>query len=374
MIYDIPKRRSASLLASLASLLVANLVGCGGGTTSRRDASADRPVGASDGAVDGLASASNRDASVDRPHIDVSDGNADSLADADSGAGYAYNNCFFTTLLQVPGGGGLLNHGGGMTLGQSGPVLLASYGGTANPIASLEFAPTSSTSATLLPGQETTNISVPCAPLEFTPTVAQLASGSLTYNAGTVFLSVEGTAEPVDAGNGCSNAGGLASVFVTCNDDAGGLPRAAIDAGAGDGGSSGSGFVGVYSCKDSETSYRAAPGGLESGSGGMGTLTITETGSVLTAAYADDSLVEGSLQFVPTTDSTAVPATSNETMQVFCVGSPVPPDGGYISPTLVTASTLTIDGNWVVLSFVGSMSPSSSCAGVTTSVSVLCAK
>ena len=322
------------MLVSLASLLIASQVGCGGGK---------------------LASTSSPDASA-----------------------YAYKDCFFTTLLQVPGGGGVNYHGGGMTLGRSGSVLTANYGGPSGkgaiPAGSLRFSPTSSISATLLPSQDSTNIEVPCAPLDFTPTVAQLASGSLTYNAGTVFLAVEGIAEPVDAGSGCSNSDGQVSVFVTCSDDSAGLPGAEADAGSSQGGS-GSGFVGVYSCLDSEQSYRAAPNGLEGGGGGTGTLTITEAGGVLTAAYADDMFVDGALQFTVRTEGAAVPTTANETMQVVCVGSADPPlDGGGLSTMLVTASSLTIDGSWVALSFVGSMTPSSGCAGVTTSVSVLCAK
>ena len=333
----------------IALFLTASLLGCGGGN---------------------LAGSSNRDGSIDEPPVGASDGGTDGLA-------YAYNDCFFTTLLQVPGGGGINYHGGGLTLGRSGSVLTANFGGVSGdrsiPSASLRFSPTSGTSATLLPNQEATNIDVPCAPLEFTETVGQLASGSLTYNAGTVFLSVEGTAEPVDGGSGCSNEGGPATIVVTCGDVPGGLPGAELDAGS-SGGVSGSGFVGVYSCRDSDQLYRAPPGGLESGGGGTGTLTITEAGGVLTATYEDDVFVGGSLQFTASTEGAAVPATSNETMQIFCPSADPSPDGGNMSPVLVTASSLTIDGSWVVLSFVGDTSPDGDCAGTATSVSVLCGR
>ena len=107
----------------------------------------------------------------------------------------------------------------------------------------------------------------------------------------------------------------------------------------------------------------------------MGQLTITETGGVLTAAYANDSNAEGSLQFVATTESAAVPATTNQTMQVVCsnpwtqTGTQAPP-----SKLPVMSSTLTIDGSYVVLSFAGYMTPSSTCPGAETFVSVLCSK
>ena len=335
---------------------------------------------APDSGVDATSEAGTDRAATDGGGTDLvsdSDGASDSdLADGSNPDAFAYanNNCFFTTLLQVPGGGGLNYHGGGMTLGQSGSVPTASFGGAGGisgiPTASLRFSPTSGTSATLLPSQDVTNVEVDCEPNQGpTPTVTQLASGSLTYNAGTVFLSIEGTAEPVALYTGCSSPGGPASTFVTCSDDAEGLPRVEIDAGSSDGGS-GSGFVGVYSCHDSEVGHREPPSGLESAGGGPGTLTITEAGGVLTATYADDTFVKGSLQFVTTTNGTVVPATSNETMQVFCSLSA----SAGLDPLLVTASTLTIDGSWVVLSFVGSMTTSSGCAGAATSVSVLCAR
>jgi len=195
---DAPKRPGVSFLVSLVA--VAPFVGCGGATqagTGGPDASVD---GAYDG---GLAEASRSDADLDGAY----DGGDD--ASGSDAAGGANSGCFLTTFLQVPGGGGLAGHVGSLTLGPSaGSELNASLGGTGGtPVASLAFTKTSATSAILPPPQEATNIQVPCAPLEFAASVAQLASGSLTYNAGTVFLSVEGTVEPVDAGNGCSSPG-----------------------------------------------------------------------------------------------------------------------------------------------------------------------
>lgn len=270
---------------------------------------------------------------------------------------------------------------GSVTLAQSGSVLTVSYGGDGGVFdTSLHFTQTSATSATLIPGQEIDGISVPCAPLQFAPSIAQLQSGSLTFNAGTLFLSVEGTDEGVDAGAGCSNAGGQASVLITCRGVAGG-PEGGVDAGSDSGAASlGSAFVGAYACvSDVVNDKGATPMGYESVSGGdawnpMGKLTITETGGVLTAAYANDSNVEGSLQFVATTDTAAVPATTNQTMQVVC-DNPWTMGGTAAPSTLpVTSSTLTIDGSYVVLSFTGNMTPSSTCPGAETFVSVLCSK
>jgi hypothetical protein len=233
----------------------------------------------------------------------------------------------------------------------------------------------------LIPGQEIAGIRVPCAPLEFAPSVAQLQSGSLTVNAGTLFLSVEGTDEAVDAGGGCSNPGGQASVLITCGSVAG-VPEGGVDAGSDSdaAASLGSNFVGAYTCvSDVVNSKSAPPMAYESVDGEnawnpMGKLTITETGGVLTAAYANDSNASGSLQFVATTDTAAVPASTNQTMQVVC-NNPWVMAGPQPASTLpVISSTLTIDGSYVVLSFAGDMTPSSTCPGAETFVSVLCSK
>jgi hypothetical protein len=108
-----------------------------------------------------------------------------------------------------------------------------------------------------------------------------------------------------------------------------------------------------------------------------GKLTITETGGVLTAAYADDTYVTGSMQFVATTRSAAGPASTSQTIQVYC-DNPVSTPGGNPGAPLdtlpVTSSTLTIDGSSVVLSFAGTMGAASGCAGAQTFVSILCAK
>jgi hypothetical protein len=287
----------------------------------------------------------------------------------------AYDNCSTATLLKVPGGGGEQGLAGSLTLGQSGSVLTVSYGGDGGIFdASFRFTQASATSATLLPGQAVSGVVVPCAPMEFTPSVAKLESGSLTYNAGTLFLSVEGADEPVDAGGGCSNPGGRASVLITCSEDAGAI-------GAGSGAASlGSDFVGVYTCVSSTVSFESTDAGsYESASsnnlGALGTLTITETGGVLTAAYTNDGFVSGSLQFVATTHNAAVPATANETMQVECSNPRATSGNGIsVSSLPVTSSTLTIDGSSVVLSFTGNFTSNSSCPGAETFVNLLCSK
>jgi len=323
--------------------------------------------GTSPPSSDGSASSDSSDDATNSPvsdgsaGSDSSDGGCTSPTSFDASGGSwdggfpvgAYDDCIYTTFLDTPGGGGSNGAGGAAVVSQSGSTLTVSYGGDGGVVdTSLEFTATSGSSATILPGQEVDGIDIVCGNLEQAPSVTQVASGSLTYNAGTMFLSVVGTAEPLAADAGCSSPGGQVALVVTCNNDWG--APGGSDAGS-SATASGSDFVGVYSCSSVVESFGASPGGSVSGGPG-GTLTITETCGVLTAA---STAVKGSLEFVPTTNGAAAPATPNQSVQVQW---PSP----YTLP--VTSSTLTIDGNSVVLSAVGGNGASE------TVVSLLCTK
>jgi hypothetical protein len=77
---------------------------------------------------------------------------------------------------------------------------------------------------------------------------------------------------------------------------------------------------------------------------------------------------------VATTAGAAVPAVADQTMQVACSDPWTQPGSQAPSTLPVKSSTLTIDGSYVVLSFTGDMTPSSTCPGAETFVSVLCSK
>jgi hypothetical protein len=254
-------------------------------------------------------------------------------------------------------------------LNQSGSTITVGYGGDGGiPDTSLEFTPTSDNSATLPTGQQRAGIEIVCVSEQsgpglsdpgFGPSVAQLASGSLTYNAGTLFLSVIGTVEAPGAYGQCASLGEPVAFIITCSDDTGadgGASEADLSAGP-----SGSAFVGVYECTPAIWQVQPGNPGGESGTSGSSTLTITQTGRVLTATLGDNLLFKGSLEFVATTSNAAVPAAPNQTMQVTCV------DGEQNSLS-VASSTLTIDDSSVVLSFAGS-----GCGGYDIAGSLLCA-
>jgi hypothetical protein len=150
----------------------------------------------------------------------------------------------------------------------------------------------------------------------------------------------------------CSNPGGQAAFFVTCSE------QTLADTGASDAGptaaAEGSGFVGVYQCRSLAEQFGGNIVGL---TGGDGTLTVTQTGQVLTAAYCDTA-IEGSLEFVAVANNAAVPATTNETMQIHC--DTISDEAGFrtlgsaVESISVASSTLALDGDHVVLGFAGS--------------------
>jgi hypothetical protein len=121
--------------------------------------------------------------------------------------------------------------------------------------------------------------------------------------------------------------------------------------------------LGVYACTASAT----VPNGT--GGGFPGTLTITQSGSVLTAAYVDTGAeFGGTLQFKASTDSSANPAVPGQVFQAICAL------GGGVDTVSVTSGSLTIDANTLFLSLVGDYEGSDPCAGVQATISLVCTK
>jgi hypothetical protein len=276
----------------------------------------------------------------------------------------SYDDCSYDIFLGTPGGGGLSGFGGYFTLTRSGSTVTVSYSGGAPDAgagldASLQFTQTSGSSATLLSGQQLAGVQVSCAPSDFAPTTVDLSSGSFTYDTGTLFLSVVGTAEPVNTTGPCSNPGGPVAFTVACGNYTvtdGGVPN--VDASP----SLGNEFVGTYGC-DSDLVQQG--GNLEAVTAGAGTLMITQSGNLLTTVYAGDTAVQGSLGFMATTSNVAVPATANESVQVECTTIDV--GSNYQSAMPIASSTLTLDGTSLLLSFTGA-----GCGGAELGVSLLC--
>jgi hypothetical protein len=124
--------------------------------------------------------------------------------------------------------------------------------------------------------------------------------------------------------------------------------------------------TGVFSCQSSLSAAGTYQGtSYDAVSGGNGTLTVTQSGRVVTAVYADDLFVNGTLAFVATTDRSAEPAAAGQTLTFLCPA----PFGMMQSQDLSIASgSLTMDGTTLFLSFSGTATPASpgpsACDGV----------
>jgi hypothetical protein len=140
--------------------------------------------------------------------------------------------------------------------------------------------------------------------------------------------------------------------------------------------------VGAYSCSSIVDQTCRTDGGSDNSIGGTapptadaGTLTLAQSGGVVSANYTGDSWLSGSLRFGITT-STSATAAPGQTLATPCqvpinLTGPPPPAGP--EPLSVEASSLTIDGTTLFLSFTGTMT-GSGCAGAETAGSLVCSK
>ena len=113
--------------------------------------------------------------------------------------------------------------------------------------------------------------------------------------------------------------------------------------------------TGVYTCESRLEMAGTFEGKtFESVAGGQGTLTVTQSGAVVTAAYTGDTFLSGTMLFDATTNASAEPVAGTQPMSVTCF-SPF----GQSPPQLlsVTSGSLTVDGDAVFLSFVGTAEP-----------------
>ena len=117
--------------------------------------------------------------------------------------------------------------------------------------------------------------------------------------------------------------------------------------------------VGVYECQSSVLSQSA---NVTGNGGATGTLTLTQQGATLTAAYAGDPFTSGTIDFTVTTRTSANLASEGQTLQAEC-GS-----GLGLTTVTVASGSLVSDANTIILSIVGS---GRACA-TTVTISLVC--
>jgi hypothetical protein len=136
--------------------------------------------------------------------------------------------------------------------------------------------------------------------------------------------------------------------------------------------------VGSYACRADFEAYEDVAGEKEYSAGGAtGTLTLTQTGTAVTADYEGDMYVAGTMHLAATTATTAI-ADENQTLSALCTLPINDGTGGGPSQTLqvlpVGAGSLSVVGPTLFLSFAGTMGAGSACAGASMGGSLVCTK
>ncbi len=268
--------------------------------------------------------------------------------------------------------------GTSLTVTQSGSTLTATYTDENGDTSSLDFTPTTSASATLArAGDAVSGFWSQCmaAPENATlhPAFLGASAGALTYNDGTVFVTMNGTlqGDPTI----CGAQPTPASFWLLCDEREGGAPPEPSQATAA---SAPQSLAGSYSCSSQLGGYSATKGGRSGfAGGGNGTLSVTQDGAELTANYSGDSLVAGALHLTTTTAMTAS-AEANQSVSVPCL---LPSGTGNGSSTLqtpvpfpLTASSLAMVGSTLFVSFSGAVDTSASCPAAVMAGSLICTK
>jgi hypothetical protein len=259
-----------------------------------------------------------------------------------------------------------------LTLSQSGAVVKATYVDQNGLSQSLNFTTLTATSAALArPAQVSAGLSGLCVkrPRSAAPYPATMnaTAGAMTYNSGTVFVALTG-----DLVSEAGECGRLtqpdAAFWLLCGERVGGPLRAGDAALA-----PATRLPETYSCR-SQVESSAQFNGIRNvaGGGGTGTLTLAQNGAKVSASYAGDAYLGGTLRFGLTTSTTAG-AESGQTLRTPCTiprERAIPPLTPQ--PLPVAAGSLSLVGSKLFVSFTGTMG--SSCADAQVAGALICSK
>jgi len=258
-----------------------------------------------------------------------------------------------------------------LTLAESGTTVTATYVDQNGLTQSASFSTTTGTSAMLNPaGQVILGFRSLCVkgPRDQTPYPASMTTraGTLIYNAGMVFITLTGGLQS-DAGPCGILSEPDETFWIICEERQGGaLPS--TDAGSPPGTPL---PAGQYSCRSQVENFAKFDGtNYYLTGGGSGTLTLADNGAKVSALYAGDSSLAGTLSLGVTTSTTAS-ADAGQTLMALCMVRPGtetrPPE-----PLPIAAGALAINDSTLFLSFAGTMPASSSCPGEQVAGTVIC--
>ncbi len=268
--------------------------------------------------------------------------------------------------------------GARLTLTQSGRTVTAEYVEHSGEASLLDFVVSTNTAATLAAaGQVAPGSSGLCVlgvgvgnqqshAAEFSAN-----AGALTYDSGTVFVTLQGTIRG-DLGP-CGSQTSPSSSWLLCQN---GPPPPPVDAPA----VSSKHHqlpVGNYACSSQIGTFQKGDGFNQyvASGGDGGSLMLTQSGEELAAIYSGDSHVAGSSRWRATTGTTATPDV-NQHLTAPCAVLTDP--GGTPSQTpgrlALTSGSLTVFESALFLSFAGVMGADSPCPGAQKAGSLLCSK
>jgi hypothetical protein len=361
-----PNRASRSLLY-LCTLAVA---GCGA-------ASGLGAGGASGGATTTTSSATSTGASG---------GATGTTTSTTTSSGAVFSPCARGMLAPAPGNplaGMAFDPSGTLTLTPQGSALSVAYDDQYGAHDTFLFDPSTATTAALAPGGAVADgYSAICAfgPGEAGggPATLTATTGTLDDVSGTLFLTLAGTAAG-SPGGACTVGPVPGNAWFICGGagpstlpDAG--PPAPPDAGGPDL------LAGTYTCSSQLTTYAMMDGEKAiAGSGANGTLTVTQSGLAVTAAYTGDNFISGTVDFSLVT-ATSAHTVPGQTLQTSCEASfvmgPPPPDPA--ATLSIAAGSLVLDGQTLLLMYSGSMTSTPSqptmCPGALKMGTLICTK
>ncbi|MFO0651184.1 MAG: hypothetical protein U0326_33480 [Polyangiales bacterium] len=254
------------------------------------------------------------------------------------------------------GRGGILNvsgiqSGAVLTLSQRGSTLTAEYDDQLGLRNAFEFALTTSSSAVLASfGQRAAGLSIACAQgpgsTRLAPATLRATVGALTYSAGAVFVSLEGTLD-ADAASPCAAPPARADLWIVC-EIGDGFVDPTIDAGAPP--PAPTFAVGEYACSSQvSTRYQSGRTTRYVTASGAGALTLDQRGATVSARYSGDPSVSGALRFALTT-AVSARAEADQSLAAPCQ---IPMTAAAPARLSLTAGSIMVGESTLFLSFLG---------------------
>lgn len=206
--------------------------------------------------------------------------------------------------------------------------------------------------------------------LDLYPAELTVSAGALTYDRDTVFLTLGGTLNDVDA-TPCGSHSAPADLWLTCERSESTRPSSSRSAPARGNDSTSAISTGDYACTSQiETFLHDGGTTMYMGSGDDGTLTLSRSGAAVTATYRGDTFVGGTMNFALTT-ATSARAESSDGPSLRCE---VVPGETTFPLSQGWAGSLTMVENRLFLSFSGTMGANSPCSGTKKMGTLMCTR